>query len=335
MIRPLFLSWSGLLLACAVDRPDASAANPTLCVIAEHGAVSGVDPWPCQHLVDRFATLLTQSPRAGAFETGDEAVFTMSRGPAHSWRFVFDIGSRWDASTPERQREFRANTGLHEVGHMWLDPEFEGIAHADTFRTKYGTPAPDWFDEAWAVWAEAVAPRQQRFDQFRSDATPSLATLVTMRHPVQAQNDAKQASPRTTAGSTTYETVVIDPCSGNCDYLPDSLRGKVMSRTITRAPDGRVDTTTIWTDRATSAAAQAAAQQSVEAEHFYPLSYSLLRYIRETGGEAAVRELIARYRADTTPRVDALAGLPGLPAGIDALEQGWLAFLAERRPEPR
>jgi two-component system response regulator RegX3 len=49
----------------------------------------------------------------------------------------------------------------------------------------------------------------------------------------------------------------------------------------------------------------------------------------------SVRELIARYRVDPTPRAEALKNLPGLPPTLDALEAGWHAFIAERRPEPK
>jgi len=328
----LLISIPLCVFACAA--PDAQAVVTELCTIDEGGVISGEDPWVCDRMVARYATLLSRPPLPGSFAAGSQPVIAISAERGRPWRIVFDAAAHWDVATPERQRQFRASTGLHEAGHGWLDADFDGVAYPDTFRVKYGTPAPDWLDEAWAVWAEGPAVREQRLERVPVDATPSLATLVTMRHPEQVQDDAKPSGQETVVGRKTWTSTTLDPCIGDCDYLPDSLRGKVMTQTITRHENGRVDTTTVWTSREALAAAAEAERRSLEAEYFYPLSYSLLRYIRETGGEAAVRELIARYRADPTPRVEALAGLPGLPASIAALERGWHAFLAERRTEP-
>ncbi len=74
---------------------------------------------------------------------------------------------------------------------------------------------------------------------------------------------------------------------------------------------------------------------TIEERQFYPLSYSLLRFIRVRGGAGAVRELIARYQEDPTPRVAGSATLPGLPASVDAFEKAWHEFLGNPPPEDR
>ncbi len=328
MIRSLVFVWSGFLLSCFGDRPEHDGDDRALCAISADGVISGPERWPCQYLIDRFATLVAESPPPGSYVTADDPVFRFPLRAGEPWEFAFTGPRRWADTTPMRIRQFRANTELHEVGHFWLFPAFYGVAHADTFVTKYGTAAPDWLDEAWAVWAEGAASRTQRFEQMPGLNAPSLRMLVTMRHPERSSKGHQAAR---VDGTTTSESTTIDPCIGSCDYLPDSLRGKLMTRRITRLPNGSVDTTTTW---ATRAALDSTRRAEIESKHFYPLAYSLLRYIRETGGEAAVRELLARYRADPTPRVEVFAGLPGLPTTIDAFERGWHAFLAERRPEP-
>jgi hypothetical protein len=190
MMRLVIFALPAYLLSC-VTPPDTPTATE-LCTIDDAGAVSGVDPWPCQHMIDRYATLRTGAPVPGTFLAGEGPIIAMGRGPGHRWSVEFNRDARWDATTPERYRQFRAGTGLHEVGHLWLHPEFDGVAHADTFAVKYGTPAPDWLDEAWAVWVEGSAQRTQRLEQLRLSAMPSLPALVTMRHPIRAQDDLER-----------------------------------------------------------------------------------------------------------------------------------------------
>jgi hypothetical protein len=332
MIRLVLVALSLTLPGCVT--PPATPAATELCEVGDDGTVRGVDPWPCQHLVDRYATLVTRAPIPGTMLAGRGEVMLLDYGPGFRWRIEFEAAAQWDSGTQLRHKQFRAGVGWHEVGHRWLYAEFDGVAHADTFTAKYGTPAPDWFDEGWAVWAEGSAQRTQRMERMPLDVAPSLAALVTMRHPIQAQRDLEPPSTPAEAGKFSISSTVVAPCTGDCSYLPDSALGKYFVSTVTRSPSGRMDTTNVYLDSTQMAARTRISKGTFEAEHFYPLTYSLLRYIRETGGEAAVRALLDRYRADPTPRVEALAGLPGLPASTEALERGWHAFLKERRAEP-
>jgi hypothetical protein len=324
------------LLGCAAD--DAPVLD-RLCAIEEDGSVTGPEAWPCQLFVDRSAALITHPPIPGTLSIGAEQIWELTTDADHRWHFVIEEKLRWDSTTAEDARDTRAHVALHEVGHGWLAPHFDGVSHPDTIRSRYGTPAPDWLDEAWAVWFEPQVMRDRRLTRMRLDSLPSLTRLVTMRHPSMKETRAHSVvNQRTPAGvaTRTVETrianiEIMGACGPTCDWLPDSLRSKVRIDSIVRYDGGRIDTSVTWTDSLTAYGPP----KPLEAEHFYPLSYSLLRYIRDTGGEAAVRELIARYRVDATPRVEALLGLPGLPTTIAAFERGWLAFLAERRPEPK
>jgi hypothetical protein len=49
---------------------------------------------------------------------------------------------------------------------------------------RYGSEAPDWLDEAWAMWAPFHEHRQARQSRLAPGITPSLRALVTMPHPV-------------------------------------------------------------------------------------------------------------------------------------------------------
>jgi len=344
MTRPFAIALCLHLLGCAAaDVP----VLDRLCAIEEDGSVTGPEAWPCQLLVDRSAALITHPPIPGTLSIGAQQIWQLTTDADHRWHFVIEEQLRWDSTTAEDVRDTRAHYALHEVGHGWLAPHFEGVSHPDTMRSRYGTPAPDWLDEAWAVWFEPQVMRDRRLSRMRLDSLPSLTRLVTMRHPSMkatvpslparpAASNAGTTGAAPVASATRVENRVtsvgiMGACGPTCDWLPDSLRSKVRIDSIVRYDGGRIDTTVTWTDSLTAYGPP----KPLEAEHFYPLSYSLLRYIRDTGGEAAVRELIVRYRVDATPRVEALLGLPGLPTTIVALERGWLAFLAERRPEPK
>jgi hypothetical protein len=90
------------------------------------------------------------------------------------------------------------------VEHQWRETLPHEIAHALTAAyffpdgqfesTGYGTPLPDWFEEAMAIWAEPLASRDsrlaaaRRLPAYRLD----LGRILSMRHPA-AGNDAALA----------------------------------------------------------------------------------------------------------------------------------------------
>jgi hypothetical protein len=63
---------------------------------------------------------------------------------------------------------------------------------------------------------------------------------------------------------------------------------------------------------------------------FYPQSIALIAYVHARGGTEAMTELGRRLRANPGDR-RALAGLPGLPAAMVAVERDWRAWLQDGR----
>ena len=184
---------------------------------------------------------------------------------------------------------------------------------------RYGSVAPDWFDEAPAIWMESDADRSLRLDLVIG-ARPALATLLTMEHP-QRPLVARD-------GDTKFQilTQTITPPCPPCTFLPDSLRTKYRVTRVRLFPMGHADTVTTYEDR------DPTGRTTFEEKQFYPLAYSLLLYIHTRGGSAAVRELIARYRADPSARTDVLNTLPGLASSFAEIERDWHQFLATEIP---
>lgn len=78
----------------------------------------------------------------------------------------------------------------HEIAHVLLAVRFfaddTGVSHDG-----YGTPLPDWLDEAIAIWAEPPASRRERVAYARAlpDKWLDLETILSMSHPA-ANNSA-------------------------------------------------------------------------------------------------------------------------------------------------
>lgn len=71
----------------------------------------------------------------------------------------------------------------HEAMHALLAAEF--FEPGDHREAAYGTPLPDWFEEAVAIWAESAAHRRQRVAQARNLPAElrALSTILTGEHP--------------------------------------------------------------------------------------------------------------------------------------------------------
>ena len=146
---------------------------------------------------------------------------------------------------------------------------------------------------------------------------PSLVTLVTMTHPV---DESRRVEPRDSNFKRRVRTVT-PPCP-QCSFLPDSVRGMYRVTDTGVDPQGR-EQTIVW-----YSSGNPSRLTTLEQREFYGLTYSLLLFIHTRGGSAAVQELMKRYRADSRPRAEALAGLPGLPPSVQQLEMAWHEFLA-------
>lgn len=107
----------------------------------------------------------------------------------------------------------------HELGHAQYRAAF--WPHAERSEDEYGTPAPDWLDEASAVLMEGEPGRAARRDQFfeawrqSSPAIRPLAEFLTMAHPMTAQ---RRAQLQARGGSQTASGVQVMTASG-----PDAL----------------------------------------------------------------------------------------------------------------
>lgn len=81
----------------------------------------------------------------------------------------------------------------HEAMHALVATHF--FADGEELEAAYGTPLPDWFEEAAAIWAEPVANRRQRIAQARNLPAAFLALdgILTTPHPA-ARNPALLAA---------------------------------------------------------------------------------------------------------------------------------------------
>lgn len=79
----------------------------------------------------------------------------------------------------------------HEISHLLLAVRFFPD-RAATPAGGYGTPFPDWLDEAVAIWAEPLESRQRRVEQARELPAEfrDLRTILTSPHPATGQSAA-------------------------------------------------------------------------------------------------------------------------------------------------
>ena len=318
-LAPLILVALG---ACALP-----AGRPAQCQVvggAPRGDVA-LARSACDEARRRFAAVvgvppagtITLSDRGGlsAFTQGDRwaldwptssrlasGVATGSDGGAEARRF---IDEQWQQVLP------------HELGHImfgaWLySPGRDQLGD-------YGTYMPDWVDEAVAISMEPPLIRADRLAQARAFTTmPPLAEVLAFRHPFHGSRDE--------AFST--RVVSSPPCGGYCPRE--------------RPTDTRVITERVFRDgRMTVDTAYYAGERALETDplaRFYVLSYALWAYVEARGGRPAIDALIQRLRRN--PRdPGALAGLPGLPRTLAAVESDWITWLRgtatreEARPE--
>lgn len=113
----------------------------------------------------------------------------------------------WSFEAAQLQLDYQiASTLPHELGHLVL---FE--LHNVSSSEQYGSDAPDWIDEAFAIAFEGYGPAKERFDNSVRLASahllPPLATFLDMPHP---QARALLSSPLTEGPAA----LDIDPKTG-------------------------------------------------------------------------------------------------------------------------
>lgn len=287
------------------------------CRLDISGKAYGPSADVCQQLGDRWTALFGLNPIPGSIRLVNRDGYHGTQGKK-SWTL--------ESPLPQRNRQdsaYRKSDGLlryfaeavipHEAGHHAFGVYVSSLGIFSALN-RYSSPLPDWFDEAVATWMESAQLRQQRTRSV-ARTSPSLTRLVTLEHP---NADLVNPGPNDFRVST---RTVMPPCA-KCTFLPDSLRRKFQIVDSGTDAAGKPKTIIWYADKSPTKSA------TLEEREFYPLSYSLLRFIHTRGGAAAVRELIARYRVNPTPRVEVLSALPGLPASLPAFEKAWHAFLS-------
>lgn len=203
-----------------------------------------------------------------------------------------DVAHHWSATLP------------HEIGHMLLEADFFPDGLPNTLQ-RYGTPLPDWFDEAVALWMEPDSVRQRRLLGARTnlDTVPPIRTLISIEHPLREDEAIRR------------HTTTLYPCP-RAEVCPDRTRWNESIRITT------------WTDRTGQVHADTTYFQGMPPardpteEHFYPLAIGALQYLLDRGGKGAIAALEDRLRTNPdSPEI--LLGLPGLPSETDALEEDW------------
>jgi hypothetical protein len=78
----------------------------------------------------------------------------------------------------------------HEISHALLAARF--FPAGPTSTDDYGTPFPDWLDEAVAIWAESPDNRRSRVAEAKSlsAARLELGSILTMTHPAAGSEQA-------------------------------------------------------------------------------------------------------------------------------------------------
>lgn len=116
-----------------------------------------------------------------------------------------------DRSTVTRARagaaEREAVTLRHEVGHAMYAAMYWPDAEESSLQARYGTPAPDWLDEAAAILVEPPEAQARHLESFidaakhRPRTIPDLAGFLAAEHPVRSAALARALSRGPRSGS--------------------------------------------------------------------------------------------------------------------------------------
>ena len=291
--------------------------EPRDCVVAGRGTSADFDlaRKACARTEMRFAELFgVQAPPGGILLSREPGI--SSEAGYGKWQLRWPITARLreaarsldpnDASVIEEWQ----TTLPHELGHVMVAAHFYPNA-LPIAEGEYGTPLPDWFDEAVAVWMEPDAMRQERLTQGRAMlANAALAQVIRQRHPYADLAD----------GAYTTRIVLNGPCRSRCE---NAQRARPMDtqRIVSRVfRDGRVEAETTYF------AGDSLSRDEPEAR-FYAHSFAILQYVVDRGGRKGVQALSSRLLANQAdPAI--LLGLPGVPADSASLERDWHQWLS-------
>lgn len=301
-----------MVVGCALRRGE-----PRECIVAGRGTSADFDlaRRACARAELRFAELFGAAAPPGGILLSREPGISSEAGYG-KWQMRWPVTARLreaarslDPNDDSVLDEWQT-TLPHELGHVMMAAHFypEALPIAEG---EYGTPLPDWFDEAVAVWMEPDAVRQERLTQGRAMlADGALAQIIRQRHPYADLAD----------GAYTTRIVLNGPCRRNCAN-PRRTRALDTQRIVSRVfRDGRVEADTTYF------VGDSLARDEPEAR-FYAHSFAILQYVVDRGGREAVQTLSSRLRINRSdPQI--LLGLPGVPADSAMLEQDWHRWLS-------
>lgn len=304
------------LLVCSVIAACVVSPRPTEgCTIRGNAPPADVQlaQAACSRARQRFSASIGPPPAGTIILSDDQGLATWTEG-SH-WTLTWPTSSRMRAgthgapATTELVTRQWADVLPHEIGHImlgaWLYSPGRDLAG------DYATYLPDWVDEAVAIAMEPDSTRSFRLAQARRFTSPALRDVLSSPHPRRARGGAFSTS-----------TVISRPCESACDReRPRDTR--VITSRVFRDGRSRVDTTYLAGDYPLEADAVAS---------FYTLSYALWAYVEARGGRPAIEGLLTRLRRSPAD-ARAVAGLPGLPDSLTAMERDWHEWLAaEQRP---
>lgn len=272
----------------------------------------------CERAAERFALLFGEEAPAGVVDVSGEVGYFEIHESEAGWRIASPdserlarfLGGEGDALDDALEMQW-AVALPHEMGHAMLN------AAAAARRGAGAAPRrlPDWLHEGVAVWMEPPAHRADEIGILRAlrPYAPQVDSLlaITLGTP----------EDRGEAGSTIIRTFY--PCASEeaCGGRPHWSR--IFSVTERTFADGTVQVDTTFH-------VEAPPPPSPMVANFYAYSATLVRYLRDRGGSAAMREVMDRYARAEDPATVTLAGVPGLPATTRGVQSDWEAWLEER-----
>ncbi len=266
----------------------------------------------CDRAVDRYSLLFGDQPPVGTLEVTDSVRIFATVHEGAAWRMIWPSSARLrqsleanpvdGASIDEAVDEQWGTVLPHELGHLML------IADAERRRPdgREARRLADWLHEGVAVFMEPSEYRRDEYLTLRAHRpfVPEIDDLVQFR----------VAAPEGLAGGSTitrtfYPCASAEACDGRAHWDRSfSVRTRYLA-------DGNVVVDTLFHDAPPP-------PPTPLASHFYVYSATLVRYVHERGGSAALTTLIQRY-VDSEDGNVLLAGLPGLAVTAERIEDDW------------
>lgn len=219
-----------------------------------------------------------------------------------------------EASLLNTQEEPHVSLMRHEVGHKYHRNVFWSD-HEVFLESGYGSPAPDWFDEAAAIILETNTEKAERRDLILNNPTKvvPLETLMTSSHPAHVGIPLE----------VLQQNGVALPEPGQSLTLPggavqmDEDNGDIPSETISTGPASI---------RLTSEQAAEIFAGSIDPEIFYAQSLLLAEYLLDRSDNPLILRSLTEAFVEGHDFDDWLlvqSEQSDLPADMNALQSDW------------